>query len=921
MKLKSTWKPFLLVAFTVSGLIACASGPARAQDKDAPFKKIVTIEGITEYRLANGVPFLLFPDSAASTVTINMTVFVGSRHEGYGETGMAHLLEHMLFKGCKAFPDTNTALQEHGADSNATTWTDRTNYFETMPATDKNLEFGIRLEADRLLNSFVKREDLVKEMTVVRNEFEQGENSPDSILNQRMMAIAYEWHNYGKSTIGNRTDIERVPIDRLHDFYKKYYQADNILVIVAGKFDDAKAKELLVKHFGALKVPDRVLPNTYTEEPAQDGERTVTLRRIGKVAVTGVMYHIPSAGHEDHAAVEVLSSILGDTPSGRLYKALVETKKATKIGADATAWHDPGILEMTAHVADKTTNEEVRDIMLDVQEKFATKPATKEEVDRAVQRYLSAREQALTKSKRIALELSEWAAAGDWRLLFIHRDRVAKMTPEEVNKVAAKYLRQSNRTVGMFIPTTEVARTPVPPNPNIAALVKEYKGGKTMAEGEVFDPTPENIEKRVTRVTLPSGVKVALLNKKTRGEAVIGNLVLHYGNEKTLLGNTTASNFIGSLMMRGTKKHTRQEIQDILDNLKSSLNGGGSAGTLTFGWQSKRAQLPAVLDLLREVMREPTFPEKEFDILKRNQKQQLEKALTDPQALAFRTLTRTLNPYPKDHILYTPTIQEGLERLEKVSVADVARVYQEQVGGHSCEIVLVGDFDTDKTVKQLEGLFTDWTAKVPFQRIPRMANTKVPAVKENILTPDKEGATYVAGMIFPYTDTAADYAALEVGNYILGGSFTSRLWTRLREKEGLCYGTGSRVNVDSQDPYTMFMTFAICNPENIDKVDKGAVEEITRLTKEGVSASELESAKKGFLEEMKVSRASDNGLAAMLREGLYLKRTMKFQADVEKKVAELDVSEVNRAVSAHLTPNRLVIIRAGDFKKKSPDKK
>jgi zinc protease len=415
-------------------------------------------------------------------------------------------------------------------------------------------------------------------------------------------------------------------------------------------------------------------------------------------------------------------------------------------------------------------------------------------------------------------------------------------------------------------------------------MVKEYKGGKAQAEGEVFDPTPENIEKRVTRLTLPGGIKVALLAKKTRGEAVVGSLSLHYGNAKSLVGNTTAATFVGSLMMRGTKQHDRQQIQDMLD-------------------------------LLREVMREPTFPEKEFDVLKRNSKQQLDKALTDPQSLASRMLARKLNPYPKDHILYTPTIEESLERLAKVTVADVSRIYQEQIGPDKGELVLVGDFDAGTIVKQLEGLFTGWKAKVPYERIARTANTTVPASREDILTPDKEGATYVAGVVFPYMDTAPDYAAVEVGNYILGGSFTSRLWTRLREKEGLCYGTGSRMDVDSEDPYTRFLAFSICNPENIDKVDKGTVEEITRLQKEGVSGSELASAKKGYLEEMKVSRGSDSGLAGMLRSALYLDRTMKFYADVEKKIAELDVTDVNRALSAHITPNRLVIVRAGDFKK------
>ena len=921
MKANSSWKPLFVLLVVVSSIAIGAQGPVRAQDKDAPYKKIVTIEGITEYTLnSNGLRFLLFPDSSASTVTINMTVFVGSRHEGYGETGMAHLLEHMLFKGSKNFPNIDKKLTEHGADANATTWTDRTNYFETMPATDKNLEFGIAMEADRLVNSFVKREDLVKEMTVVRNEFEQGENDPESILSQRMMAVAFEWHNYGKSTIGNRSDIEKVPIERLQAFYRKYYQPNNGMLIVAGKFDDAKAKELIVKHFGAIPRPDHQVEQTYTEEPAQDGERTVNLRRVGKVSMVGVMYHIPSAAHEDHAACEVLSSILDNAPSGRLYKALVETKKATKVSADATAWHDPGILELTARVADKTTPEEVREIMLDVLEKLAANPVTKEEVDRAVRKYLSQREQSMTKSKSIALELSEWAGAGDWRLLFIHRDRVAKVTPDDVNKVAAKYLRQSNRTVGLFIPTSEVARTPVPPNPDVAALVKDYKGGETLTQGEVFDPTPENIEKRVKRLTLSNGIKVALLQKKTRGEAVIGSLALHFGNEKSLLGNTTAANFLGPLLMRGTQKHDRQQIQDMLDNLKSSLNAASSAGALTFSWQSKKGQLPAVLDVLREVMREPAFPEKEFDVLKRAQKQQLEKALNDPQSLAFRALTRKLNPYPKDHILYTPTLEEAMERLEKVSVDSVAQIYKDQIGPEKGEIVLVGDFDEEQTVKQLEGLFTGWKAKTPYQRIPRKAMT-VSAAKESILTPDKEGATYVAGLVFPYKDTDPDYPALEVGNYILGGSFTSRLWLRLREKEGLSYGTSSRVNADPQDPYSTFLIFAICNPENMEKVDKSVSEEFNRIFKEGVTKEELASAQKGYLEEMKVGRASDSSLAGLLRQGLYLDRTMKFYGDQEKKIAELSVEEVNRALSTHLVPQRLVIIQAGDFKKGSAPKK
>src|SRR5712691_7442442 len=279
-----------------------------ASAAEAP-KRIASVEGITEYQLDNGLRLLLFPDNSQSKVTVNMTVLVGSRQEGYGETGMAHLLEHMVFKGTPRHPKVPKALQEHGAQFNGSTSDDRVNYFETLSATDENLEFAIDLEADRMVNSYIKQEDLDSEMTVVRNEFERGENSPGAVLSERISAAAYDWHNYGKSTIGNRSDIERVPVENLRAFYKKYYQPDNVVLIVAGKFDEGKALALVQKYFGVIPRPERKLDNTYTEEPPQDGERVVTLRRVGDVAAVGVAYHIPAGPHEEHAALQVLANI------------------------------------------------------------------------------------------------------------------------------------------------------------------------------------------------------------------------------------------------------------------------------------------------------------------------------------------------------------------------------------------------------------------------------------------------------------------------------------------------------------------------------------------------------------------------------------------------------------------------------------
>ena len=273
-------------------------------------QKVATVEGVTEYRLANGARVILYPEPSRPTITVNMTVLVGSRHEGYGETGMAHLLEHMVFKGTPTFPDVPKALRDHGAQFNGTTNVDRTNYFETVPATDDNLDFAVQLESDRLVNSYVRREDLTSEMTVVRNEFERNENDAESVLVERMTHAAFRWHNYGKTVLGNRADIERVPVENLQAFYKKHYRVDNAVLVVTGQFDEAKALALVARYFGSIAKPDRKLMPTYTLEPAQDGERHVTLRRVGSVGAVGAVYHIPAESHPDYPAIQVLAQCL-----------------------------------------------------------------------------------------------------------------------------------------------------------------------------------------------------------------------------------------------------------------------------------------------------------------------------------------------------------------------------------------------------------------------------------------------------------------------------------------------------------------------------------------------------------------------------------------------------------------------------------
>jgi zinc protease len=598
MKFVSRAQTCALLMFSLLFSAVPFTKTAHAQSSQLPagVKKITSVEGITEYQLENGMKVLLFPDQTKDSITVNITYLVGSRHENYGETGMAHLLEHLVFKGTPRHPDIPAELTSHGARPNGTTWLDRTNYFESFKATDENLNWALDLEADRMVNSYIAEKDLRSEFSVVRNEMESGENNPFRVVWQRVMGAAYEWHNYGKSTIGARSDVEKVPIDRLQAFYKRFYQPDNSVLVVSGKFDEAKTLGLVQKYFGAIAKPSRVLPPNYTIEPTQDGERMVTVRRVGDTQMLMAGYHIPAGGHTDYAALEVMHTILTDEPSGRLYKSLVESKKATSIFGLQFANKEPGYSLFVSELPKDKSIDDARNTMIETVETFGKAAPTKEEVERVKLQSAKSNEQLMNSPERAALELSEWIAQGDWRLMFLHRDRIQKVSAEDVQRVAAKYLKATNRTVGQFLPTEKADRAEIPniTDAEVASILKDYKGNAVVAAGEAFDPSPLNIKNRTTKTTI-GNLKAVFLPKENRGDTVFANMVFRFGDEKSLMNRTTAANFAGQMLMRGTAKHNRQQLQDELDRLKAQVSVTGIATSANVSIQTTRQNLPEVM--------------------------------------------------------------------------------------------------------------------------------------------------------------------------------------------------------------------------------------------------------------------------------------------------------------------------------------
>jgi zinc protease len=876
-----------------------------------PLQKTHSIEGVTEYRLANGLRVLTVPDPGVDTTTVHITYLVGSRHEGYGEKGMAHLLEHLLFKGSKRHPNVKEEFQRRGARWNGTTSNDRTNYFETFAPTAGNLDWALGLEADRMVNAFIRRKDLDAEMTVVRNEFEMGENSAGSVLFQRMQQLAFPWHNYGNPIIGQRADIEKVPINKLRAFYRTWYQPDNALLIIGGKLDEAKALPLVARHFGPIPKPGRRLPGLYTEEPTQDGEREVTLRRVGENPIVSVLYRVPAGHHPDYPAVDVLTNLLGDVPSGRLHRALVQKGLASQVWGAERGLHDPGWLYFGGLLPGDAKVEAMREALLGVLESLKREPVRADELERARTTLLNDFEKTQLDTGAYIRALSEFTAMGDWRLFFLYRERLKAVTLADVQRVAEHYLKPANRVLGTFIPTEAPQRAEIPASREWPSALAAYKGsGEGVRLGETFDPSPRNIEVRVVRRTLSNGIHAAVLPKKTRGGRVVATLALHWGDEKSLTGREVACSFAGGMLMRGTRQKTRAQIKDAFDRLNANVSGSGDGISV----EVRRENLAAALRLAAEVLREPAFPGAEFEEMKRAALTGAQAQRTDPSALASLQLSRHLALYPKGHPHYTPDIEERIEWLRTATLEDAVACYRDLFGATGADFAAVGELEPEELVRLVEELFGDWRTPRPFERV-RLRHFERPPADQEIITPDKANAVLRGGLNVKLRDDHPDFPALVLANYLLGGSTTARLPDRVREKEGLSYSTYSSFNASPFDEAASLRVAAIYAPQNRSRVERAVREEFERVVREGFGAPELKTGKEALLEARRMARTQDRALASRLGSYLFMKRSFAWDVEFEAKIAALTPAQVHAAIKRHFDPAKLSLVAAGDFKK------
>jgi zinc protease len=545
-------------------------------------------------------------------------------------------------------------------------------------------------------------------------------------------------------------------------------------------------------------------------------------------------------------------------------------------------------------------------------------PITIDELKRARANIMKQLDQLSRNSGYMGTYMSEFIGAGDWRLAFIHRDRIESSSVEEVNAAVQKYFIPTNRTIGNFIPTDKPERVEILHTEGLAEMVASYKGKVAMEVGEDFDVNYDNIQNRLDSGILPkSGIEYGFISKANRGETVTLSFTIRTGNVDDYMNKGMTAGFVASLLNKGTQSRSRQDIEDALSAISSSVGFGGSNGRVYANISSTKENLPSALEIMTDMLKNPKFEISELDKIKTQRLARLESSASDPQFVAAQRMSQINQFYPKGHPNYSPNLDEQIAMINEVSIESIQSFYDEYYGiSDNASLVAIGSMDAEMVKIYFEDNFSDFKCDKPFSEIKNPFKQNV-AANENVITPDKKNAFTIGMLSAKTTETDEDNAALQVAGTIFGGGFlNSRVATRLRQQDGISYGAGAQVSIDSDpdDKKSSLFIYAIYAPMNAEKVQIGFKEELERFIADGITQEELDSAINGWVQGQTVSRAKDNELSSLINNNLYFDRDMAFYAALESQVSSLTVEKVNAVIKKYFKSlDQWTVVNGGDF--------
>lgn len=911
-------KSHLLLAAAAAAVTTAFAADPPPLTKAEGFTYVRTVGRISEYKLdANNLVVLLHPEHSAPVLTLMVTYRVGSANEVTGTTGATHLLEHLMFKGTPKFnKEKGTGFDQMldgiGASNNATTWYDRTNYFENMGS--EHLALAIELEADRMRNLRLLESDRQPEMTVVRNEFERGENSPFEALIKEIGAAAFIAHPYHHPTIGWRSDIEKVTIEKLREFYDTFYWPDNATVSVIGDFKPAEALALVRKHFAAIPKSPKPIPQVYTEEPEQQGARRVLVKRAGELGVVGLGHKTPPATHADFAPVMVLSVILTDGKNSRMFKSLTDKNLTTAVEAFLPLTKDPCLHITFAALAPGATHEQVEKIALAEIEKVRTEGVTDEEVKTAVAKRLADSAYQRDGTFAIASNLNEYIAIGDWTRFYSLDEKLREVTAADVKRVAAKYFQVDQSTTGWFVPlSSEAPAKPAGKKPSRADMEPRpsYRQDPRTADG----PAPSGggagssdstaIAPRVVRakaagidvLCYPTGVK----------EVVTLRAALPAGSAFRSENGAAVPRLTAMLLDQGTTKQSKFAIAGQLEAVGATMEFNVTPQLVEVKAKCLRKDVAKVIALMAEQLRTPAFSAEEFEKAKKQLTGTIRRALEDPQFRARDAFASAI--FPAGHPNRDTTAAELLAAIGSAKLQDVKDFHAKYYGPAGLTLVAVGDVDPKQMETEVGKAFAGWKGGVPLKFEAKSAAGGT-AREIDVQMPEKTSVSVIVGLASGLRHSDPEAVALRLGTAVLGSGFTSRLVGNVRDTEGLTYSISAAPGKDNvtDGEWRVQASFA---PSLLQKGLDSTKRHLTQWVEKGITPEELAQRKSNMIGLYKVDLATTEGMAETILNTVLRGNPISWLDDYPKQINALTLEQVNGAIRKYVKPEQIVLIKAG----------
>ncbi len=898
----------LLTLLIFDGGMTWAQGPSRSGRVATPPASGTAGQitaGVRETVLPNGLKVITKEAHAAPVVSFAVWYRVGSRNERTGTTGSSHLLEHMLFKGTKQRRpgEISRLLFMNGADFNASTFYDWTNYYETLSS--DRLELAMQIEADRMVNATLDPKEIATEMTVVRSELEGGENDPGTLLQDSVIAAAFERHPYQWPIIGWRSDVENVPRDVVYQYYRSHYGPNNATVVIVGDFKTADALALVRKHFGPIPRIAKPAP-VYTTEPPQRGERRLTIRRPGTLPIVNLAYRAPAAKSPDFYALDVLSTVMSAGRTSRLYQNLVEKQIASSADAAGQSLRDPFLFFFDATAAPGVTAERLEEALQAEVERVRTEPVTDEELARAKNQIEAQFVFQNNSVSEQANQLGYWDMAVDWRYLSTYLDRIRKVTAADVQRVAQKYLVRDSLTAGHFIPTAATEESGAPGE--ASARVERARPG----DRPLPLPAPPKkafVPQNITRFKLANGISVVVQeNRSNPSFAIQGSIPggrVHEPRDKPGLAGLTAA-----MLTRGTERYSSVEFARHLESVGATLSASSGSLTTSIDGRALSKDFDRTMDLMAEMLLRPTFPTEDLDRLKTQVLAGLEEEKDSPSDLAARAFARAI--YGEANPLRPRTLEEAVSGIRSLTREDLEGFYRRQYGPDRMILVIVGDVRATAVRQALESRLGGWVRNPQAGDVPEIQVTRAARGDRQVIrVPDKSEAVVLWGHAGGLRRKDPEFHAVQVMNLILGGggALNSRLGTTIRDVQGLVYGVSSGFEADRfAGPFEISMG---TNPGNVERAIRALQQEVQRMREKGVTQRELDEAVAYLTGSFPLALETNEGLAGVLWRAEFYGLGPNYIRDYPQRYRAVTLAQVNAAAKKYLHPDAAALVIAG----------